>query len=253
MDHVRTVLERFRAAGLTLKAEKCQLGRASVTYLGHEIGRGKREPMKTKVSAIRDFPRPTTKKDVRSFLGMTGYYQHYIPNYSEVASPLTDSLRKQEADVVNWTPARQEAFQNLKEALSSRPVLISPDYSRQFVLQCDASNRGLGVVLSQINEKKEEHPVLYLSRKLTPREEAYSTSEKECLCIVWAIQKLSCYIQGTKFTVETDHCPLSWLRQMSGKNGRLLRWSLILQEYNFDVKYKKGSENLNADGLSRGF
>lgn len=148
---------------------------------------------------------------------------------------------------------KEEAFQSLKEALTSRPVLASPDFNREFVVQCDASNRGLGVVLSQFDQNCDEHPVLYLSRKLTPREEAYSTSEKECLCIVWGIQKLACYIQGTKFTVETDHCPLSWLKQMSGKNGRLLRWSLILQEYNFEVKYRKGVENKNADGLSRGF
>lgn len=243
LGHIRQVLERFRTAGLTVKAEKCQLGRACVTYLGHTIGRGKREPMATKVAAIREFPKPLTKKDVRSFLGMTGYYQHYIPNYSDVASPLTDSLRKLEPEVVTWTAAKEAAFQSLKEALASRPVLASPDFNREFVVQCDASNRGLGVVLSQIDQNGDEHPVLYLSRKLTPREEAYSTSEKECLCIVWGIQKLACYIQGTKFTVETDHCPLSWLKQMSDKNGRLLRWSLILQEYTFEVKYRKGAEN----------
>lgn len=253
LQHTRTVLERIKGAGLTIKAEKCQFGQARVTYLGHDIGQGKREPMKAKVAAIVNFPRPVNKREVRTFLGMTGYYQHYIPNYSELASTLTDSLRKPEPEVVTWSTEREEAFQNLKKALSSRPVLVAPDFSREFILQCDASNRGLGVVLAQLNEGGEEHPVLYLSRKLTPREEAFSASEKECLSIVWAIQKLGCYIQGTKFTVETDHCPLSWLKQMSNKNGRLLRWSLILQEYNFEVKYRKGNQNKNADGLSRGF
>lgn len=205
------------------------------------------------IPAILNFPKPVTKKDVRSFLGMAGYYQHYIPSYSQLASPLTDSLRKTEPERVTWTNAKEEAFLKLKNALSLGPVLASPDFSRKFILQCDASNRGLGVVLPQINEQGEEHPVLYLSRKLTSREEAYSTSEKECLCIVWAIQKLRCYLEGTKFAVETDDCPLSWLKEMSGKSGRLLRWSLILQEFNFEVKYRKGSANKNTDGLSRGF
>lgn len=95
--------------------------------------------------------------------------------------------------------------------------------------------------------------MLFISRKLSTREEAYSTSEKECACLVWAIHKLSCYLAGSPFVVETDHCPLSWLRNMSPKNGRLLRWSLALQEHNFEVRYKKGKENGNADALSRGF
>lgn len=120
--------------------------------------------MQAKVAAISHFPRPVKKRDVRSFLGMTGYYQRYIPNYSEIASPLTDSLRKHEPEVVTWSPVREEAFQKLKQVLSSRPVLVAPDYGREFILQCDASNRGLGVVLAQVDERGEEHPVLYLSR-----------------------------------------------------------------------------------------
>ncbi|KAM7313255.1 uncharacterized protein ISCGN_003132 [Ixodes scapularis] len=116
--------------------------------------------------------------------------------------------------------------------------------------KCDASDRGLGVVLCQ-KIKDEEHPILYASRKLTTREEAYSASEKECACLVWAAQKLSCYLAGAMFTFETDHCPLTWLQQMSPKNGRLLRWSLALQEFNFRVTYKRGKLNSNADTLSR--
>lgn len=100
-------------------------------------------------------------------------------------------------------------------------------------------------------ETGDEHPVLYASRKLTVREEAYSASEKECACLVWAVQKLACYIAGSHFVIETDHCPLTWLQTMSAKNGRLLRWSLALQQYSFEVRYKKGKLNGNADGLSR--
>lgn len=111
----------------------------------------------------------------------------------------------------------------------------------------------MGAVLSQREDDGKEHPVLYVSRKLSTREEAYSASEKECACLVWAAGKLDCYLAGTRFTFETDHCPLTWLQNMSAKNGRLLRWSLALQRYNFEVKYRKGKLNGNADGLSRGF
>ncbi|XP_077559123.1 uncharacterized protein LOC144174347 [Haemaphysalis longicornis] len=251
LEHLRSVLSRLREAGLTIKAPKCQMARAEVTYLGHVIGRGHRRPSEVKVAAIRDFPQPRTKTDIRSFLGITGYYQRYIPRYSELASPLTDALRKNEPLTVAWDEAKEQAFADLKNALTSHPVLNSPDYSEPFVVQCDASDRGMGVVLCQKADCNEEHPVLYASRKLTIREEAYSASEKECACLVWAVQKLACYLAGSKFIVETDHCPLTWLHTMSSKNGRLLRWSLALQQYTFEVRYKKGKLNGNADGLSR--
>ncbi|XP_075733659.1 uncharacterized protein LOC142775721 [Rhipicephalus microplus] len=253
LSHLRDVLTRLRNAGLTVKAEKCQLGQAEVEYLGHIVGRGCRRPHEVKLAAIENYPRPVTKTDIRAFLGLTGYYQHYIPKYSQIASPLTDSLRKGEPVKVQWDELRESSFQALKAALTSQPILRAPDYNRPFVLQCDASERGLGAVLSQRDESREEHPVLFISRKLSTREEAYSTSEKECACLVWAIYKLRCYLAGSPFLVETDHCPLSWLRNMSPKNGRLLRWSLALQEHNFEIRYKKGRDNGNADALSRGF
>lgn len=250
ISHLREVFGRLREAGLSVKAEKCQLGRAEVTYLGHVIGQGCRRPSEIKVAVVDGFPRPETKTQIRAFLGLTGYYQRYIANYSQTASPLTDALRKHEPNNVVWDEKREQAFRSLKNALTQRPVLRAPDYAQPFFVQCDASDRGLGVVLCQ-KLKDEEHPILYASRKLTTREEAYSASEKECACLVWAAQKLSCYLAGATFTFETDHCPLTWLQQMSPKNGRLLRWSLALQEFNFRVTYKRGKLNSNADTLSR--
>lgn len=155
--------------------------------------------------------------------------------------------------MVVWDEQKSEAFNGLKGALIREPILRSPDYSRVFVIQCDASNRGMGAVLSQEDKEGKEHPVLFVSRKLSRREETYGASEKECACLVWAIQKLKCYIYGTKFIVETDHSPLQWLNRMSDKNDRLLRWSLSLQQYSFDVRYKKGRSHGNADGLSRAY
>lgn len=251
IEHLRGVFSRFRDAGLTMKAEKCRFGCAHATYLGHVVGQGTRRPSELKMAPIAGFPQPRSKTDIRSFLGLVGYYQRYIPNYSQMASPLTDALRKGAPNNVLWDDTKENSFKNLKEVLVSRPVLRAPDYTKEFVVQCDASDRGMGVVLSQVGDDHEEHPILYASRKLTRKEEAYSASEKECACLVWAAQKLSCYLYGAKFVFETDHCPLTWLRQMSPKNGRLLRWSLALQQYNFSVRYKRGKLHANADALSR--
>ncbi|XP_064465312.1 uncharacterized protein LOC135376767 [Ornithodoros turicata] len=151
LEHLKTVLQRFRDAGLTVKAEKCQLARGSISYLGHVVGQGARRPADAKIAAVRDFPQPPTKKDIRSFLGLTGYYQRYINRYSEIAAPLTDALRKRAPERVEWDKAREDSFRCLKNALTTEPVLRAPDYHREFLIQCDAtaSNRGLGVVLSQ--------------------------------------------------------------------------------------------------------
>lgn len=150
-----------------------------------------------------------------------------------------------------WDEAKEKAFQRLKAALTNPPVLRAPDFRKPFLVQCDASNRGMGVILCQEDADKQEHPILYASRKLSVREEAYSASEKECACLVWATQKLSCYLYGAEFVFITDHCPLTWLSQMSNKNPRLLRWSLALQQFSFEVRYKKGKANVNVDCLSR--
>lgn len=253
IEHLRVVLNRLKEAGLTAKPAKCHLGCSEVSYLGHVVGRGRRRPSEIKVAAVMNYPRPTSKSEIRAFLGLAGYYQHYVPNYSSIASPLTDALRKSEPVKVTWDSEKEKAFCTLKQALSKKPVLMAPDFSKGFIIQCDASERGMGAILCQKDSGGNERPVLYLSRKLSCREEAYSTSEKECACVVWAVQKLACYVSGSKFVVETDHCPLTWLNNMSSKSGRLLRWSMILQQHNLDVRYKKGKLNANADALSRAF
>lgn len=251
LQHLRDVFRRLKEAGLTLKATKCRLGQAEVLYLGHRVGQGCRKPAELKVEAIANFPAPQNKAEVRAFLGLTGYYRSYIRRYSEIASPLTDALRKTAPTKIEWDSKKERAFSDLKKALSEPPVLRAPDYSKPFIVQCDASNRGMGVILCQEDENEQEQPILYASRKLSVREEAYSASEKECACLVWATQKLACYLYGAPFILVTDHCPLTWLNQMSGKNGRLLRWSIALQQHDFTVRYKKGKSHLNVDSLSR--
>ncbi|XP_040209167.1 uncharacterized protein LOC120940401 [Rana temporaria] len=249
--HLSQVLDRLTDANLTVKPSKCQIGMNDVHYLGHQVGGGTLKPETGKVEAILAWPIPQTKKQVMSFLGTAGYYRKFVGNYSSLAKPLTDLTKKKLPKVVSWTPECEQAFQALKEALASAPVLQAPDFTRRFLVQTDASAYGLGAVLSQVDDAGEEHPILYLSRKLLPREVAYATIEKECLAIVWSLQKLQTYLYGRHFTVITDHNPLSWLNRVAGENGKLLRWSLILQQYDFTIQHKKGSAHGNADGLSR--
>jgi len=151
---------------------------------------------------------------------------------------------------VNWTPASDIAFRKLKEALCSEPVLKIPDFEKHFTLQTDASDRGVGGVLSQHGEDGAEHPVAYFSRKLLPREEKYSTVEKECLAIKLSVQTFRIYLLGRPFTIETDHRFLEWLDRMKENNLRLSRWSLSLQPYQYNVVYRPGHRNGNADALS---
>ena len=146
--------------------------------MGHVVGSGKVQPEALKVQAVEKFSTPQTKKDVRTFLGLMGYYRRFIPGYSAIATPLTDLTKKTALNHVIWTPSCNEAFHALKRALCSSLVLRSPKLSAPFILQTDASNRGIGAVLSQLNDAGEEHPVAFYSRKLLPREEKYSTIEE---------------------------------------------------------------------------
>ena len=152
---------------------------------------------------------------------------------------------------VSWSKECEQAFKSLTGCLCSDPVLQSPGFEKQFILQTDASNRGIGAVLSQCDEEGQEHPVAYYSRKLLPREEMYSTIEKESLAIKEAIHHFRTYLLGRQFKVETDHRALVWMDRLKDTNARLTRWSLLLLSYDFIVEHRRGSKNGNADGLSR--
>ena len=169
-----------------------------------------------------------------------------------MAIPLTELLKKGQPEKVNWNPECDDAFRHAKEALVQAPVLRLANPTEMFVLQTDASNQGLGAVLSQYSEDGYEHPVAFASRKLLPREVNYAVVEKECLAIVWALYQFHVYLYGQEFTIKTDHLPLSWLERMKNKNARLTCWSLQIQPYKFVVNYRKGRDNGNADSLSRG-
>ena len=229
LTHIRSILQRLREAGLTVKPRKCQLAMGKCSYLGHIVGDGIIQPEKSKLEAVKNYPTPTTKKRVRAFLGLTGYYRKFIPAYANLAVTLTDLTRKSAPTRVRWTSEREKAFQSLKEALCSRPILRSPNLDKEFILQTDASNQGVGAVLSQFEIDGQEHPVAYFSRKLLPRETRYSTIEKECLAIKLATHAFRVYLLGRKFTIQTDHRALEWLHRLKDNNARLVRCPTALQ------------------------
>ncbi|XP_027865809.1 uncharacterized protein LOC114140258 [Xiphophorus couchianus] len=243
------VMARIQNAGLTLNVNKCAWAQEEVTYLGYLVGHGQIKPQLEKVRAIQTIPRPQTKKQVRSFLGLVGWYRRFIPHFSTLAAPLTE-LTKRSTSKIMWKEDCEHAFQSLKKLICQAPVLQSPNFSEPFIVQVDASNVGLGAVLAQ-GEAGEEKPVLFLSKKLFDREKKYSTVEKEGLAIKWALDSLKYYLLGREFTLQTDHRPLKWMHSKQHQNARILRWCLALQPYQFTIQHCPGKKNLIADYLSR--
>ncbi len=216
--------------------------------MGYLLGHGRIRPQVEKLKAIQNITRPLTKKQMRSFLGLIGWYRRFIPHFTLLATPLTNLTKKSPAKFC-WTNECEEAFNSLKD-LCHEPVLQSPDFSKRFFVQVDASDVGLGAVLVQ-GEAYDERPVLFLSRKLFESERRYSTIEKEGLAIKWAVDSLRYYLLGREFTLRTDHRALKWMQTMQNSNSRILRWCLTLQPYMFTIEYCPGKNNFIADYLSR--
>jgi hypothetical protein len=172
------------------------------------------------VEAILKIPEPKNVSDVRRFVGTASWYRRFVPHFASVIAPLAQLTRK--GVPFSWTEECSSAFVRVKELLISAPILSSPDFSRQFVVQCDASSYGLGAVLTQTFDDGEK-PISYLSRSLTRAERNLSTTERECLCVIWAVEKLRHYLQGVHFVVITDHHSLLWLNRLKDPQGRLAR------------------------------
>ncbi len=249
-EHLTHMLKRIREAGLTLNVKKWEWARQETSYLGYHLGNGKLRPQVDKVEAIRRSPRPRSKKEMRCFLGLVGWYRRFIPDFATIAIPLTNLLTKAAKSPMEWTEDCEAAFRTLKEKICSSPVLQSHDFNQRFLVQVDASATGVGAVLAQ-GEVGAEKPVVYISRKLLPRETRYSTVEKECLAIKWSLESLRYYLLGREFDLETDHRALTWTQTMKDHNSRVMRWYLSLQPYKFKVRHRPGQQNVVADYLSR--
>ncbi|KAL1246972.1 hypothetical protein QQF64_034274 [Cirrhinus molitorella] len=250
LNHLKETLNRIQEARLTLNVRKCEWARQETKYLGYHLGNGKLRPQVDKVEAIQRSPRPRSKKEMRSFLGLVGWYRRFIPDFATVATPLTNLLAKAAKSPIEWSKDCETAFRNLKERICSSPVLQSPDFNQRFLVQVDASATGVGAVLAQ-GEVGAEKPVVYISRKLLPRETRYSTVEKECLATKWSLESLRYYLLGREFDLETDHRALTWIQTMKDHNSRVMRWYLSLQPYKFKVRHRPGRQNVVADYLSR--
>ena len=241
---------RLREVHLAARPKKCYLGFRQLEYLGHTVGNGQICPEGDKMERIRDAPRPQTKRQVRSFLGLVNYYRRFVPNFAVIATPLTDLTKGEKSGRVTWDEACEEAFNTLKARLCASPVCVLPDFDRPFVLQTDASEGGVGAILCQ-DQGEGMQPIACASKKLSKAERNYSTIEKECLAIVWGVQKFRQYLYGHTFTVQTDHRPLQYLQQAKTTNSRLMRWALQLQPFSIHVQNIPGKENVPADFLSR--
>ncbi|KAG1956974.1 gag-pol fusion protein [Pimephales promelas] len=250
LQHLKQVFHRIQEAGLTINSSKFALAKKETEYLGYVVGKGVIKPQLQKIEAIQNCSLPETKTQIRSFLGMAGWYRRFVPNFSARVAPLTDLTRKNCPNQICWTEEAMEAFQDIKAAVCEEPVLYCPNFEEPFVLQTDASDIGIGAVLLQ-GGSDNRHPVAYVSRKLYPREVRYSTVEKECLAVKWALDTFRYYLLGREFTIETDHRPLQWMDRMRDTNARITRWYLSMQPYKFNIQHVPGKSNTTADFLSR--
>eukprot|EP00794_Sanderia_malayensis_P018581 gene18581-biopygen15656 len=248
LKRLDVVLDRIEKAGLTLKPAKCQWLRRSVKFLGHIVSEEGVTVDPAKVSSVKNFPIPQNKTDVRSFLGLTGYYRRFIADYASRSKPLVDLTKKKR--LFQWTKDADDVFQELKDCLISAPVLQCPDFSLQFKLYTDACDYGLGAVLAQETDDGEA-VIAYASRILKPSEAKYAVLQKEALGIVWALKYFYPYLYGRHFTIVTDHRPLKWLKTMDAPNNLFARWISEIQGYDFDVIHRPGKLHGNADALSR--
>jgi len=245
---LRKVFLRLRHANIRLKPSKCKFGSPEVKYLGHVISRDGIAPNPDKIAAVKDFPVPKNVKGVRSFLGLANYYRRFVCNFAKIAVPLNALTRKDKKFV--WTTDCQSAFDFLKTSLCTAPILAYPDFTQEFILHVDASDHALGYVLAQKQNDKEV-VIAYAGRDLNPAERNYSATEREALGVVAAIKRFRPYLHGQKFIVYTDHNALKWLMNIKDPSGKLARWSLLLQQFDFTIEHRPGVNNGNADALSR--
>ena len=248
LGNLGSVLKRCEESNLVLNWEKCHFMVTHGIVLGHIISGKGIEVDPSKVELIQKLPAPRTVRDVRSFLGHAGFYRRFIQSFSAISRPLCALLAKDAP--FEWTSSCQLAFDKLKSHLTTAPIIQPPDWSLPFELMCDASDFAVGAVLGQRNERK-PHVLHYASKTLNEAQVNYTTTEKELLAIVFALDKFRSYLVGSKVIVFTDHAAIKYLLTKQDAKPRLIRWILLLQEFNLEIRDKKGVENVVADHLSR--
>lgn len=243
------MFERLQEAGLKLKPSKCQLCLEEVEFLGHIVSADgvRTDPKKTE--KVANWPIPKTRKEVQQFLGLASYYRRFVKDFATIAKPLHRLTEKNFP--FEWTTLCQTSFDELKRKLVTAPILVFPDFSRPFILDTDASDFGMGAVLSQEHEDRSEHVIAYASKTLSKAERKYCVTRKELLAVVTSIHHFRPYLLGQEFTLRTDHGSLTRLSNFKEPEGQLARWLEKLQEYEFKILHRPGRKHQNADALSR--
>ena len=252
LEHLRTVMTSIAEAGLKLKPTKCHFACQEIEYLGHQVTPKGLRPTDHHVAAVKGFQTPTNLKELRQFLGLASYYRRFIRGFAALAQPLHYLTRKEVPFI--WTSACENAFHALKESLTKAPVLAYPEFSRDFILETDASILGLGAVLSQQQEDGDTHPVAYASRSLAPAEKNYSITELETLAVVWAFSHFRAHLYGHHVTVFTDHSAVKSILEPPNPTGKHARWWTKVYGsgvQSVNIRHRSGKENTNADALSR--
>ncbi|KAI5313291.1 hypothetical protein L3X38_042465 [Prunus dulcis] len=248
LHHLSLVLTRCQETNLILNWEKCHFMVRQGIVLGHVVSNKGIQVDKAKINIITNLPPPSSVKGVRSFLGHAGFYRRFIKKFSSISRPLCNLLAKDA--VFEFDEICMEAFTTLKKELTSAPIIIAPDWSLPFEIMCDASDFAIGAVLGQ-KKNKLPHVIHYASRTLNDAQLNYSTTEKELLAVVFALEKFRPYLVGSKVIVYSDHAALRYLLTKKDSKPRLIRWILLLQEFDLEIRDKKGCENVVADHLSR--
>lgn len=253
-EHIRLiqiVAERLRRAGLTINLQKSKFCQKKIKYLGYVLSEEGLSMDVSKIQPVLDYPAPKTVKDIRRLLGLAGFYQKFLPNYSEITTPITNLLRKG-MKKFQWTEEADAALQKLKTALVSAPILANADFSLPFIIETDSSDLAVGAVLAQVHDGVRK-PIAYYSKKLSSTQRRYSATERECLAVLLSIENFKHFIEGSQFIIQTDAMSLTFLKTMSieSKSPRIARWALKLSKYDMLLQYKKGSDNVPADALSR--
>lgn len=248
LKHMRELLIRSRECRLQWRLAKCEFALPKIKYLGTMVSEKGQSPAPELIRKIREFPRPESKKELKSFLSLLSYYRRFFKNFAKESGELNEMTKLHVR--FEWLEKHQKLFEKLRDKLTSDDVLAWPNWDKPFMLQVDASDFAIGAVLSQRDDDGVEHPIAFISRRLSERERNFDVREKECLGFVWALVKLRVYLIHRHFDVWTDHLPLKWLNSHKTP-GRLSRWRLICSEFSYTMHYRKGAKNGNADAMSR--
>ena len=250
LDHLQRVFDALRSAHLIVKPSKCHFLQARIQFLGHVVSAGIVEPDPAKTEAIRYWPTPKDQHSLQVALGLFNYYRKFVPGFSTVADPLNKLLRKGQR--WEWTSVHQAAFDSIKKFLTQEPILTLPDFSLRFTVYTDASATGLGAVLTQVRNGV-DCVISYASKSLNDAQRNYSTTDRECLAIHWALNLWKPYLLGKKFVVVTDHSALKWLFSPARRDPhrRHARMIVDLQQFDFVITHRAGTQHSNADSLSR--